>query len=312
MNRYTDIGDVIVTSTVTGKAKVRMVQRRAMRNVLLALIVILLLGLAVAAWLGRGKQKQSAAESASETQIVNPAAGKPVAGPHAAPAEKSAQAQPEQALVAKPEASKPLAGENSQASSLSPQQQARNDFHKAQQLAQQGKSNEAIESYRSSLLLDAGNDTVRQAMVDLLLKVKRNADAERALQIGLKNNPKQSSYSLQLARLLADRNELPLALEVMQRTLPYASGQADYQAFYASLLQRQNQHDEAISYYQKALALKPGSGEWLMGMGISLKAAGRADEANDAFKHALETNTLSAQSRAFVEQQITQPAANPK
>lgn len=300
MNRYTDIGDVIVTSTVTGKAKVRVVQRRAMRKVLLSLFVIVLLGLLIAAWLGRAKKNQPAVESAAEAQIDKSSVDRPAAAPHALPAEKPVHVQTVQPAPA-------VKTEVAQANALSPQQQARSDFLKAQQLVQQGKINEAIESYRSSLLLDAGNDTVRQAMVDLLLKNKRNADAERALQIGLKNNPNQSSYSLQLARLLADRNELPFALEVMQRTLPYASAQADYQAFYASLLQRQNQHGEAITYYQKALGLKPGSGEWLMGLGISLQAAGRAGEAQDAYKHALETNNLSQQSRTFVEQHVTPP-----
>lgn len=302
MNKYTNIGEAVVTSTVLGKAKVRVVQRRGMRGVMWSLLAILVLGLVVAAWLGRGKQKPSAAEAVAVAQIADQEKDSVLAAPHRAQPEKIVRAQTEHD-DAKQVADKP------EVSTVNPQQQARNEFRKAQQLAQQGKTSEAIESYRSTLLLDAGNDVARQAMVDLLLKTDRKADAERALQLGLKNSPNSSSYSLQLSRLLAERNDLSSALDVMQRTLPYAAGQADYLAFYASLLQRQNRYSDAVTYYQKALGLKPDSGEWLMGMGISLQATGRTDEANDAFRRALKTRNLSPQSRAFVEKQVPAPAA---
>lgn len=282
-NKYTNIGEVVVTSTITGKAQVRMVQKRNFSRALYWMVGVLALG-GAAAWL--------VLDRAPATVTVTALPG--------AERESEAQAVPGASNAAEPAAA---------ASQLSPQQLAKNAFERAQELARQGKTSEAIEIYRTALLQDTGNDSARQAMVDLLLKSQRSAEAERALQIGLKNNPNQSGYSLQLARLLAGRNELSQAQEVMQRTLPYAAGQADYQAYYALLLQRQNQHDNAIAYYQKALALKPGSGEWLMGMGISLKAAGRAEEADAAFKRALQTKNLSAKSRAFVEQQIAPPQA---
>lgn len=293
-NKYTNIGEAVVTSTVSGKAKVRVVQKRHFSSAASWLLAAIVLG-AVVTWLARGKAPAAvtvAAVTGEERDTARP------------PAAASTQAEQNlQAAATKTvESQQPAA-----ASQLTPQQQARNGFHKAQQLAQQGKNSEAIEIYRAALLQDAANDAARQAMVDLLLKSKRNADAERALQIGLKNNPRNSAYSMQLARLLAEKNDVQMALDVMQRTLPHAAAQADYQALYASLLQRQSRHSDAIAHYQKALELKPGSGEWLMGMGISLKALGRADEAGNAFKHALETHTLSPQSQAFVEQQITPP-----
>lgn len=297
-NKYTNIGEAVVTSTVSGKAKVRVVQKRHLSSAAYWLLAAIMLG-AVITWIVRGKAPAAvtvAAVTGEERDTARPAA---VAAN--AQAEQNLQASATEA-ARRGESQKPVA-----ASQLTPHQQARNGFHKAQQLAQQGKNNEAIEIYRAALLQDAANDTARQAMVDLLLKSKRNADAERALQIGLKNNPRNSAYSMQLARLLAERNDVQLALDVMQRTLPHAATQADYQALYAALLQRQSRYSDAIAHYQKALELKPGSGEWLMGMGISLKALGRPDEAGNAFKHALETHTLSPQSRAFVEQQITPP-----
>ena len=79
---------------------------------------------------------------------------------------------------------------------------------------------------------------------------------------------------------------------------------ADYQAFFAALLQRQNRHNEAIAHYQIVLQLAPNNAIWLMGYGISLRAVQRNAEAKDAFKRALETQTLSPELREFVQQKL--------
>ncbi|MDE2117588.1 MAG: tetratricopeptide repeat protein [Betaproteobacteria bacterium] len=187
---------------------------------------------------------------------------------------------------------------------VSVQQQADNEFRRASGLLQQGRINEALAGYEAALQLDAGHDDARRTMVGLLLENKRNADAERVLQDGLKHNPKHSGFAMLLARLQVERNELALALETLQRTLPYADPQPDYQAFVAALLQRQGRHKEAITHYQIALQLSPDSGIWLMGLGISLQAVQRNEEARDAFRRAIESRSLSAELQAFVAQRL--------
>jgi MSHA biogenesis protein MshN len=107
-----------------------------------------------------------------------------------------------------------------------------------------------------------------------------------------------------LARLQVERGDVPLALETLQKTLPYAGEQADYQSFVAALQQRQGSHDEAIAHYLIALKLVPNNGLWLMGMGISLQAMQRKEEARDAYQRALVSNSLSAQLQAFVQQKL--------
>src|SRR5512139_616453 len=109
MSRYTDIGDVIITSTASGEIKVRVVQRRGMRSVLLSLLVIVLAGLAIAAWLERTKQKQPAVENTAAAEIAQPTADRPGIAPHAMTPEQKAAAQPP--------------SENPQASSPGPQEQ---------------------------------------------------------------------------------------------------------------------------------------------------------------------------------------------
>ena len=229
-----------------------------------------------------------------------PARGSLAGGLH--PAEGRARSS--SPVVASVSAVVPAGSVDKQIKQVSVQQQADNEFRRASELMQQGRINEAIAGYEAALQLDAGHDAARQAMLGLLLENKRNADAERVLQDGLKRNPRHSGFAMLLARLQVERDALTLALDTLQKTLPYAEQQADYQAFVAALLQRQNRHKEAITHYQMALQLSPNSGVWLMGLGISLQAVQRNEEARDAFRRAIESRSLSAELQAFVEQRL--------
>src|SRR5450759_1864065 len=120
----------------------------------------------------------------------------------------------------------------------------------------------------------------------------------------LKNAPLQTQTSIGMYCLQVERGAVAEATATLEKALPYANSQADYQAFLAALLQRQNRNDEAIAHYQIALQLAPNNGIWLMGYGISLQAMQRNADAKDAFKHALDTQTLSPDLRAFVQQKL--------
>ena len=187
---------------------------------------------------------------------------------------------------------------------VSVQQQAENEFRRANGLMQQGHTDEALAGYAAALQLDAGHEIARQIMVGLLLENKRNTDAERVLEDGLRRNPKHSVFAMLLARLQIDRGVPWVALVTLQKTLPYAERQADYQAFIAALLQRLDRHKEAIRHYQVALQLSPNSGLWLMGLGISLQAEQRKEDARDIFRRAAESKTLSAELQTFVSQRL--------
>src|SRR5450759_4649026 len=187
---------------------------------------------------------------------------------------------------------------------VSPAQQADAEFRKAAALMQQGRIADALAGYEAALRLDAGHDAARQALVALLLEGKRGTDAERVLQERLNSKPDHTGFTMMLARLQVERGAVAEATATLEKALPYANSQAGYQAFLAALLQRQNRNDEAIAHYQIVLQLAPNNGIWLMGYGISLQAMQRNADAKDAFKHALDTQTLSPDLRAFVQQKL--------
>lgn len=224
-----------------------------------------------------------------------PAASKPKRHRHERVAEESTEA------VADAQAADP---DGQQIKIVTPQQRAENEFRKANLAVQEGRTNDALAGYEQALLIDPLHKEARLAWAGLLINLKRNDDAEGVLKRGLKRDPRDASFAMLLARLQVERGAVPLALATLQKTLPYAEGLADYQAFVAALLQRQERHDEAIAYYQAALKLAPNSGIWLLGMGISLQALHRNDEARAAYQHALVSNSLNAQLQAFVQNKL--------
>jgi len=74
------------------------------------------------------------------------------------------------------------------------------------------------------------------------------------------------------------------------------------------LLQRSGQHDAAITHYTKAIAIENNTGSvktnTLVGLGISLQAIGKLENAQQAFVRAQQIGSLSPALASFVDQQL--------
>ena len=214
------------------------------------------------------------------------------------------QATPEPAAQA-PEPVRPVAI-NKQVKELSPQQRAENEYRKSTQLLQQGKTSDALGSLEQALQLDPLHAGARQTLVALFLEGKRQDDALGVAKEGLALDPSQPGLAMILARLQLEKGELRTAIATLERTLPHAAERADYQAFLAALLQRDGQHKQAAEHYLLALQKAPQSGVWWMGLGISLQAEQRTAEAQEAFRRARSTNSLTPELLAFVEARLSE------
>lgn len=109
-----------------------------------------------------------------------------------------------------------------------------------------------------------------------------------------------------LARLKVDSGDDAGARDILEAGLVYSGQDAEYHAFYASLLQRDSQHDKAIGHYLIALQTSPSMPAWLVGIGISLQAVNKLNDASSAFKRAQDTGQLNPQLSQFVEQRLNQ------
>lgn len=183
-------------------------------------------------------------------------------------------------------------------------QRAEGEYRRALASLQDGRMGDTIASLESALRIDPGHEAARQTLVGLLIEAKRPDDAIRQLQLGLTQDPRQPALAMLLARLQIERGGS--GIETLTRSLPYAGANPDYHAFLAGALQRQQRHREAAAEYQAALRGAPANGVWWMGLGISLQAEKRNDEALDAFRKAQASGALSQELQAFVERQILQ------
>lgn len=194
-------------------------------------------------------------------------------------------------------------GQESNVKLVTPQQLALSHYQKALSWLQQGRVAEARSGLEEALKLDPTYLSARQALAGLLVDRRHFGQAELVLQEGLNFNPEQQGFAMALARLQVERGDTRNALDTLYKYLPYAFDNADYQAFIAALQQRSEQHKKAIEHYQAALRLVP-SGAWYMGLGISLQAEHRLDEAQEAFGKARASNELAPELLAFVEQRL--------
>ncbi|HYD96061.1 MAG TPA: tetratricopeptide repeat protein [Noviherbaspirillum sp.] len=189
---------------------------------------------------------------------------------------------------------------------MTPQQRAENEYRKAVLAVQQGKAADALPALELTIQLDPQHAAARQVLIGIMLEQNRREDALRIARDGVQLDPGQHGLAMILARLELEKGELHSAIQTLDRSLPYASDRADYLAFLAAVLQRDGQHKRAVDHYLQALQKTPQQGAWWMGLGISLQADRRLAEAQEAFKRAKATNTLSPELLSFVDARLSQ------
>jgi MSHA biogenesis protein MshN len=224
----------------------------------------------------------------------------------ARPAAKS-PGTPAKAASARPVAAEAAAGvQVDRRATPSSKYRAEQEFRNAVSLVNQGRIAEGMNGFRTALKLDPGHEAARQTLVALLLEAKRVDEAATVLQDGLAANPENTAFAMLLARILVERNDVSNALFVLQRHAAPPDRNPDFHAFAGALYQRLARHKEAIDQYEQALRLAPSAGVWWLGLGISLQAAERPQEAQQAYTRAKSAGNLAPELLTFVDQRLKQ------
>jgi MSHA biogenesis protein MshN len=183
-------------------------------------------------------------------------------------------------------------------------QGAENAYRRGLAALQEGRVNEAMASLQAALRTSPRHEAARQTLVGLLIENKRGDEAMTQLQQALTLDPRQPALAMLLARLQIERGKT--GIDVLLRTLPYAAGNGEYQAFLGGALQRQNRFREAAEQYQTALRTAPNNAVWWMGLGMALQGEKHNAEAADAFRQAKALGSLPPELQAFVERRLQQ------
>lgn len=194
---------------------------------------------------------------------------------------------------------------------IRPDQQSGNDYRQALTYLQQGRVSEAQAYLMQALEADPKNHDARQTLASLFLENKRNDDARKILAEGLVIAPEQTDFRMTIARLQVEANDNTGALITLEQGAPYAKNNAGYHNFMATMLQRAERHEEAISHYMASLSIGNATSEntmtsTLIGLGISLQAVGKLNDAKIAFTRAQSMSALNPELSLFVNQRLKQ------
>ncbi|MFD1628029.1 tetratricopeptide repeat protein [Azospirillum griseum] len=161
---------------------------------------------------------------------------------------------------------------------------------------------DAARAARRALSLRSGYPEALSNLGVALLALDRAGEAADALRAALRPRPEDGRTLANLALALEQAGDTDRAGLIWWRALLLDPGSPTGWAGLADLRQRQRRLDGALKGWARALALSPQRADWRYNLGNALHAAGRAVEADAAFRHALATDpslTLAAFNRGY-------------
>lgn len=187
-----------------------------------------------------------------------------------------------------------------------PEQRSDNLYRQAVSQLQQSKAAEAQQTLRKALDANINNHNARKLLAELLIDAGNDKEAATLLKDGLELAPGHTDFSMVLARLQVAGGANNDAVATLEQGLAAAGDDAEYHAFLAALLQKQGRHADAVQHYLVALRSDPSMPSWLVGVGISLEAEDKMNDAAAAFQRAIDTGELSVEVAQFADQQLKQ------
>ena len=180
-----------------------------------------------------------------------------------------------------------------------PEAAAQQLYDEANALRREGKLDAARRKYREAL---ERNPALTRARVQLAKMLHEEGESDAALSLlntGY-NQRHDGALAAVLGRILADRGQRAEALAWFSRGSEELRP-ADH-ALMGALLSQEQRHDEAITAYQIALTAEPRKSGWLLGLGLALEAAGRREEAQIAYRQALEWGEFKPEVVKFLKE----------
>jgi len=175
------------------------------------------------------------------------------------------------------------------------------DLARAYDLAQRGRSTEAIEILQRSVRAWPQQNDNRSALASLLSERGLRTEALAVLQDGAAIDP--GRFALTAARLQTELGNPAAALQTLA-LVPQGQRNADYHATAAAIAQRAGRHEVAVEEFRSALAGGQKPAIWWVGLGVSLEQLGQKAEALQAYRQAQSQGDASSATTDFTGQRI--------
>ena len=149
----------------------------------------------------------------------------------------------------------------------------------------------------------------QQAYVGLAkvyLQQKDFYHAENVVNQGLKQFPQYVPLITLKARILLKEHKIEVAESLMESVSPQLRNNIDYYMTMAVIEQRMGKYLFAAQIYFQLLNYNEHEGLWWLGAAVNLESAGKNNAALDAYKRAIESDTLQPFLVAYSKMQINE------
>jgi MSHA biogenesis protein MshN len=163
---------------------------------------------------------------------------------------------------------------------------------------------QAEQALRQALAQQASHIKARELLSGVYIKQGRWIEASELLKEGLSVSPSHITFAKLYARALMQLNRDQQAIRVLEQHAPAMQSDPSYFAILAALHQRQSQHQQAADVYARLVGINPQNGVWWVGLGISLEALNRSQDATRAYQHARKTGNLHQEVAKFTNNRL--------
>ncbi len=160
---------------------------------------------------------------------------------------------------------------------------------------------EEADSLYAEVVLLAPGDT--SALVEWSALLAEHGRAEKALALlesARTRAPRDATLLIAHARLLGLQGDLAAAIRLLDASGLAVTESPDVHVLAAAYHQRAGDHPAAIERYEQILRRFPDESRGWLGLGVSLEAVGRRDEARDVYRIALQVGELPPGSRRWL------------
>lgn len=152
----------------------------------------------------------------------------------------------------------------------------------------QGRSDEAIASYRKSLEIHPDNPYALTNLGIALEEKGQMAEAEPLYRKAIQSDPTHATACMQLGNLLFRRGAQTEGLDFLKKAVELSPRLSKAQASLAAALQVAGQNEKAMEHYARAIALEPRLAEAHNNLGLLFEEQGRFEEARFHYETALQ------------------------